>query len=68
MLRGFEEMSLMADNNIKSGSSFIVEVLPELRARIINYHLLIISSIYCQQQLKFKNKPNVYCIPFPKFL
>jgi hypothetical protein len=36
MLRGFEEMSLMADNNIKSGSSFIVEVLPELRARIIN--------------------------------
>ena len=36
MLRGFEEMALMADNNIKSGSSFIVEVLPELRAKIVN--------------------------------
>lgn len=36
MLRGFEEMALMADNNIKSSSSFIVEVLPELRARIVN--------------------------------
>jgi zinc finger MYND domain-containing protein 10 len=36
MLRGFEEMSLMPDNNIKSTSSFIVEVLPELRAKIYN--------------------------------
>jgi hypothetical protein len=36
MLRGLEEMALMADNNIKSSNSFIVEVLPELRARIVN--------------------------------
>jgi hypothetical protein len=34
--RGLEEMALMADSNIKSSSSFIVEVLPELRAKIIN--------------------------------
>ena len=36
MLRGLEEMALMADNNIRSNNSFIVEVLPELRARIVN--------------------------------
>jgi predicted RNA-binding Zn-ribbon protein involved in translation (DUF1610 family) len=36
MLRGLEEMALMADNNIRSTNSFIVEVLPELRARIVN--------------------------------
>jgi hypothetical protein len=36
MLRGFEEMQLMADSNIKNSSAFVVEVLPELRARIIN--------------------------------
>ena len=36
MLRGLEEMALMADNNIKQSNSFIVEVLPELRARIVN--------------------------------
>lgn len=36
MLRGMEEMALMADNNIRSTNSFIVEVLPELRARIVN--------------------------------
>lgn len=36
MLRGFEEMSMMPDNNIKSSNSFIVEVLPELRAKIYN--------------------------------
>jgi len=29
-------MALMADSNIKSSSSFIVEVLPELRAKILN--------------------------------
>ena len=34
--RGLEEMALMGDSNIKSSSSFIVEVLPELRAKIIN--------------------------------
>ena len=34
--RGLEEMALMADSNIKSSSSFIVEVLPELRAKILN--------------------------------
>ena len=36
MLRGLEEMALMSDNNIKQSNSFIVEVLPELRARIVN--------------------------------
>jgi hypothetical protein len=35
--RGIEEMALMGDSNLKSGSSsFIVEVLPELRAKIVN--------------------------------
>jgi hypothetical protein len=29
-------MALMGDSNIKSSSSFIVEVLPELRAKIVN--------------------------------
>merc|ERR1712127_267926 len=36
MMRGLEEMQLTADNNIKQSSSFIVEVLPELRAKIVN--------------------------------
>lgn len=36
MLRGFEEMQMMADSNIKTSSAFVVEVLPELRARIVN--------------------------------
>jgi len=36
MLRGLEEMALMADNNIKSFNSFIVEVLPDLRRKIMN--------------------------------
>jgi len=36
MLRGFEEMALMADSNIRQSSSFVVEVLPEMRRRIIN--------------------------------
>jgi len=36
MLRGLEEMALMPDNNIKNSNSFIVEVLPELRSRIVN--------------------------------
>lgn len=36
LLRGFEEMNLMADNNVKQNSSLIVEVLPEIRARILN--------------------------------
>jgi hypothetical protein len=35
LLRGFEEMNLMADNNVKQNSSLIVEVLPEIRARIL---------------------------------
>jgi len=35
--RGIEEMALTGDSNLKSGSSsFIVEVLPELRAKIVN--------------------------------
>lgn len=35
--RALEEMQLMQDSNVKSGSStFVVEVLPEIRARIIN--------------------------------
>lgn len=34
--RALEEMQLMADNNVKQNSSFIVEVLPEIRARILN--------------------------------
>lgn len=36
LLRAFEEMSMMADNNVKQNSSLIVEVLPEIRARILN--------------------------------
>lgn len=36
MLRGLEEMALMPDSNVRSQNSFIVEVLPELRARIVN--------------------------------
>lgn len=36
MLRGFEEMQMMADSNIKQSSAFVVEVLPVLRARILN--------------------------------
>lgn len=29
-------MQLMADSNIKSSSAFVIEILPELRARIVN--------------------------------
>lgn len=36
MLRGLEEMALMPDSNVRSQNSFIVEVLPELRAKIVN--------------------------------
>ena len=36
MLRGFEEMQLMQDSNIKSSNAFVVEVIPEFRARILN--------------------------------
>lgn len=36
MLRGLEEMALMPDSNVRSTNSFIVEVLPELRAKIVN--------------------------------
>jgi hypothetical protein len=36
MLRGFEEMQLMQDSNIKSSNTFVVEVIPEFRARILN--------------------------------
>lgn len=34
--RALEEMQLMADNNMKQQSSFIVEVLPEIRAKILH--------------------------------
>ncbi len=34
--RSLEEMQLMADNNVKQASSFVVEVLPEIRASILN--------------------------------
>jgi len=36
MWRALEEMQLMADNNVRQNSSFVVEVLPEIRARILN--------------------------------
>ena len=33
--RALEEMQLMADNNVKQNSSFVVEVVPEIRAKIM---------------------------------
>lgn len=36
MWRALEEMQLMADNNVKQNNTFVVEVLPEIRARIMN--------------------------------
>ena len=35
MLRGLEEMNLMADTNVQSKNSFIVQVMPEVRSRIM---------------------------------
>lgn len=35
MLRSLEEMSLMGDSNIAQKNSFIVQQLPEMRARIM---------------------------------
>ena len=35
MLRGLEEMNLMADTNVQSKNSFIVQTLPEIRSRLL---------------------------------
>lgn len=34
--RALEEMQLMQDNNVKQNSSFVVEVVPEIRAKIMH--------------------------------
>ena len=35
MLRGLEELNLMADTNVQSKNSFIVQTLPEVRSRLL---------------------------------
>ena len=35
MLRGLEELNLMADTNVQSKNSFIVQTLPEIRSRLM---------------------------------
>ena len=35
MLRGLEEMNLMADTNVQSKNSFIVQTLPEIRTKLL---------------------------------
>lgn len=35
MLRGLEEMNLMADTNVQSKNSFIVQTLPEIRSKLM---------------------------------
>lgn len=35
MLRGLEELNLMADSNVQMTNSFIVQAVPEIRKRIM---------------------------------